>query len=162
MGDVNTKIALHDLPDDKLNSLKQCVQFIQKCDMRRSKTECPVKRFKFHVTNVLGYGFKRHRVDRQGKKYTVYSLNDTIEDVFLDNNIFRDQWIDNHKYRVEKFAREKGEHMKLVYVNEFIQARDLKRKVEQNGVRVAENVEKRPVLEDYFELTRVPKKRRMN
>lgn len=162
VGDVNTKISLHTLPADKLNSLKQCVDFIQKCDMGRSKTDCPVKRFKFHVTNVLGYGFKRHRVDRRGKKYTVYSLIDTIEDIFLDNNIFRDQWIDNHKYRVEKFSREKGEDMKLVYVNEFIQARDLKRKIEENKKQVAERVTKRPVMEDYFEFTSVPKKRRMN
>lgn len=139
VGDTNTKIDPYDLPEDKFKALKKCVDFIQTCDMRRSTTDCPVKRFKFHVTNILGYGFKRHRYVSKGKKYTVYHLIDTIDENFLDNNIFTDSWIDNHKYKVERFAIDNGEEMKLVYVNEFIEARDLKRKIDNNANTAVNN-----------------------
>lgn len=136
VGDTNTRVDIYSLPEDKMKELKKCVEFIHKCDMGRSTTDCPVKRFKFHVTNILGYSFSRHRLERGGNKYTIYSLSDSIDKTFLTNDIFKEDWIDNHKYRVEKFSHDNSENMNLCYVNEFIQDRNLKRKLEVNEIFV--------------------------
>jgi len=132
VGDTRIRIDLNSLSLDKMDKVTKCVQFINKCDMGRSSTECPITRFRFHVNNVLGYGFKRHKVTLKGKSWYVFSLVDDIGEIFLDNNIFPDRWIDNHKYKVEKFVVEKKEDLRLVHVNEFIKTRDLKRKIDDN------------------------------
>ena len=59
----------------------------------------------------------------------VYSLEDKLSPDLLDNKIFPEVWIDKHKHKVEKYSVENKEEMILTYTNEFIEDRDLKRRL---------------------------------
>ena len=110
IGDKNIKIDIHDLSVDKMNEIRKCVEYIRISDMgRATRGECPIKRFQYHLNNILGYKFNRHQKQVNKKIYHVFSLKDDIEEKYLDNNIYHNEWIAKHVRRTEIFTDNGGE-----------------------------------------------------
>ena len=127
------RINIHDLTEDKMASIVKCIEYIRLSDMgRKTEGTCPIKRFQFHLDNILGYKFKRHLKQMGKKRYHVYSLQDSLDKKYLDNTIFHEHWLDGHVQRVKEFDYT----LSTKYVDEYISGRldRLKRRVDDLGV----------------------------
>lgn len=105
---------------------------------RKTEGTCPLKRFQYHMDNVLGYKFRRHQKQVGKKKYYLYSLQDNLDKSYLNNSIFHDEWLDCHVRRVKDFTEKNGRkgELKTIYIDEHVcgKIQNRKRCVDGSGV----------------------------
>lgn len=139
IGDNKIRIDIHDLSEKKMDSIKECVEYIRISEMgRKSEGKCPIKRFQYHLDKILGYRFKRHLKQVGKKRFYLYSLQDDINKVFLDNKIFDEYWIDSHMRRVKDFERnnECAGELQTTFIDMYLSGRmnRHKRKAAELGI----------------------------
>lgn len=155
LGDSRIRIDIHNLSTEKMDAIGKCVENIRLDDMgRKTEGTCPIKRFQYHLENILGYKFKRHLKQVGSKRHHLYSLQDSVEKRYLDNTIFSESWIDGHIRRVNYFAEKNGRkgEFKTICIDEHIAGRmnRLKRRADDMGISSLEKRTKHSVDFEQF------------
>lgn len=85
LGDSRIIIDIHNLSTDKMGAIRECVEYIRLDDMgRKTEGTCPIKRFQYHLDNILGYRLKRHQKQIGKKKWYMYSLQDSLDECYFE------------------------------------------------------------------------------
>lgn len=152
LGDTRVRIDIHNLSTDKMDKVKECVEYIRLSEMgRKTEGTCPMKRFQYHLDNILGYKLKRHQKQIGKKKWYMYSLQDGMDEAYLNNTIFNEYWIDGHVRRVKDFAEKNGREgeFKTIYIDEHVCGKIQSRKRDADDSSVTPIAKRTKIILDF-------------
>lgn len=159
LGDTRVRIDIHNLFPDKMDAIRECVEYIRLSEMgRKTEGTCPMKRFQYHLDSILGYKLKRHQKQVGKKKYYLYSLQDDLDNSYLNNLIFPEHWIDGHLRRVKYFAEKNGHEgeFKTIYIDEHVRGKIQSRKRDADDSSVTPMAKRNKTILDFEQFAYKP------
>lgn len=95
--DNDTRVDFNKVSQDALQSMYEVLELVKAVKLeRRPRSENPLTCFKSHIGTFMGLHLEYHQVQRKGVSSAVYSLENIIDQEFIDNKLYGEQWLEDH------------------------------------------------------------------
>jgi len=103
------------MSDETKAMLDQTITSIRTAKLiRKSRAEEPLEEFKHYVKSVWGNKLKSHKIRREGGKWRAYSLDHTVPERLLCNEMYSVNLLEAHCKAVDKFIGHGQDERKLI------------------------------------------------
>lgn len=116
MGIAGERLDLKNMPVETKAMLDQTITTSIRTAklVRMSRAEDSLEEFKYYVKSVWGYKLKSHKVRREGGKWRVYSLIDTVPKKTVHNEMYSANWLERHCRAVDRYIGHDHDERKLI------------------------------------------------